>query len=1352
MRLLLSVFLFPLSVLSDTLVVDNTTMFGMFNCEGFAVSSTYSTIQGAVDASKNNDTIKICKGSYNESITISNSNKITFTNGADATSPTDVDWYSDQHVLTIGGTGGSSDKSQNTKVENISFRQTGNSANYYAIYLQEGNNIEIDNVVIDAGKATAIYSKDGSFKGNGIYKNLDITTQAHGIYINQGDQQTFENIDMTLSGTSANYKGVYIGQNVGDLNHQFKNLTFSVSLQPAIWVTKGSDMLFDGISVQASGYSVNSAAIVTDENVNPNGNLTFSDIDIKINAGIGLDVHKAWDSTYTNVSIEGSSQHGVYLRQNVQGHSEFKNVSIQANGGYGLYIGKGRDILFEDVDISGVSGNGYVIYMHPNAQGSHTFKNITAMTNAQGIYVNTSSGVSFDGINIKGNGTSSNYFGIWTDDNVNGNVIVKNSDINTTGYALRINKGYPDIQSSKFVSKDEKVLYLTANTNNVKVTDSCFHKDSSNLNSYGIFLYNDRSNADISNSCFYGTPSSNLAYAKMSGNDFSGNYWDGVSGSYSFNKVLDNSPLASCSNNCGLQDSVLPKAEYRMDECSWSGATNEVKDSSQNGYHGSVNGGADTAEGKVCRGGDFTQNSANDYITIPNETMDGLNQLSVSFWVKIPQNGSNSQYILNSSSNTGVKLYLYKWGYHNNKVYFYFNKTSSNQTSSSSVVLSDYIWDDQWHHIVVQRRDDSYGYVYLDGVYQGRGSYSYPNSLEISNLAVGNNGNISSDLEGYLDELSIYDTEIDEDTIQALYSASRECGSCQDDQNDSSVNNSFDAWDTFRDINDRNISTKIASQSFNLVIASFDENSDLQDYNGTVQVRLVNATTCPSGDDSLTSFVNVDLSNKTNEVSFTLDKAVKEAKVQIDADNNRTCSSDAFAVRPEKFSFTLPTTQVYAGEDFTIDYYAKDYVASDTTSYDESMLDSFVIEGSRTIAGCDVGDLNISAFSFSDGKKENVNAVFSNVGDINITIKEIVGSEFALVDADDTSDAERLIESYSDVLNLQPYALNITLTDMNASTNANWLYMADVDDMNLSLFATLSVLNKDNEIMVDFNSSCYSVDTDVSFDVDVLNGNNALDMNYTSVDGNFSAMPTGTTLGDIDKTITIDASEFVMGEGNASYVLNVDRDFNTPLNPFEVNNLRVSVSTVGISKETNGASDNESFVFYYGRLSAKDIKTTINPVSHFAEVEVYDSTASVYVNGFKQNSLNWYKNINHSLPNFGGVHNVNASNSSAWDDSLFGIGAVTYGNGTISFNISNANAQTYFMHIDTDKWLWYVPSGLGGDYVNGVGTNCTQHPCFRYTLKATPTVQGINSGTFNGSDFNTSNRGDYEKTGVKVFR
>jgi len=81
----------------------------------------------------------------------------------------------------------------------------------------------------------------------------------------------------------------------------------------------------------------------------------------------------------------------------------------------------------------------------------------------------------------------------------------------------------------------------------------------------------------------------------------------------------------------------------------------------------------------------------------------------------------------------------------------------------------------------------------------------------------------------------------------------------------------FNAWDIFRDISDRHISTKIVNQDFNLTIASLDENgTNYQDFNGTVCAVVDNAI-------SKLLFKN---QNKI-DVTFKISRAIKDARVHL---------------------------------------------------------------------------------------------------------------------------------------------------------------------------------------------------------------------------------------------------------------------------------------------------------------------------------------------------------------------------------------------------------------------------------------------------------------------------------------
>jgi len=605
---------------------------------------------------------------------------------------------------------------------------------------------------------------------------------------------------------------------------------------------------------------------------------------------------------------------------------------------------------------------------------------------------------------------------------------------------------------------------------------------------------------------------------------------------------------------------------------------------------------------------------------------------------------------------------------------------------------------------------------------------------------------------------------------------------CSEDDNNSggdtneTTNFKFDAWDTFRNINDRNISTKIVKKDFEVIIASLnDDGSDYQEFNGTVCTKIIDQDNNDLSDWQKIYFNDKNTSDQTTDgnPSFNIDKSSKDNLINIVwkklvdencpllNENNETNATDSFAIRPKKFLFTLPT-EVYAGETFTIDFNATNINDANSEDYNETKGNSFEINATIIKEGCNIGTFALANFSFSDGSASSIDTNYTNIGDLNISIqeKDACSDKYASVDCDDKEvtnqwnvDKNLSIEPFSRVLNIKPYELNITKVEMNASTNTDWLYMANVDDMNLSFFAVVQANNKQHDKLDDFNSTCYAEDVNISFGVDVLNGDDNLDMNATIIVNN-GTNKSSFLLQDINKTITIKSDYFIAGEGNASYFLNVDRNYSDPVNPFMVKDLNVIILTEDVAKYENNATDDVNVTFYYARLRTKDVQTTSNDVNVSGEIEVYDNNdSSPYIKGFQQNSLYWYRMKKQTTNDEGNVTDVIPTLNSTLDTAEFNvtnIGKVVGGRFTIE--ISHGDDGQYTMHEKTQEWLWYVPENFGSDYNDSNGSNCSQHPCFYYSHKANKNGVLIGSGTFTGTDFNGSSESNYTRVGVKIFR
>ncbi len=161
----------------------------------------------------------------------------------------------------------------------------------------------------------------------------------------------------------------------------------------------------------------------------------------------------------------------------------------------------------------------------------------------------------------------------------------------------------------------------------------------------------------------------------------------------------------------------------------------------------------------------------------------------------------------------------------------------------------------------------------------------------------------------------------------------------------------FDAWDTFRNVNDRNISTKITGKDFNLTIASLNDTNDdteakegvdiqfqLYDMNNNVIVTPwydYNASSAADGAEADKEFTNINKAYRNVRVRFKFcartnnngtlilgslsycDSNSDDYNASYDL-NTSTFSTDAFAIRP--YGFRVFGTNQYkrAAEDFNV--------------------------------------------------------------------------------------------------------------------------------------------------------------------------------------------------------------------------------------------------------------------------------------------------------------------------------------------------------------------------------------------------------------------------------------------------
>jgi MSHA biogenesis protein MshQ len=228
-------------------------------------------------------------------------------------------------------------------------------------------------------------------------------------------------------------------------------------------------------------------------------------------------------------------------------------------------------------------------------------------------------------------------------------------------------------------------------------------------------------------------------------NEYAGNNYDGT--------VRD----------CGF----VPVAEYRFDEPSWNGTTNEVLDNTGQGLNGNAVGDTNTiAAGQICRAGTFDGNG--DYVRI-NGINSYLNTTaSLSFWIKSTQTGSDIPWRapgISGNEHRGGRDDVF-WGYLDASGHIRIAKGNK-----SPAVSTTRINDDSWHHVVLTRNSQTgVVQVFVDGHLEDSAiSDTGDVSKRFSSIGRIDGSFSSQNFIGQLDEVLIYDFVISETNISTIY-------------------------------------------------------------------------------------------------------------------------------------------------------------------------------------------------------------------------------------------------------------------------------------------------------------------------------------------------------------------------------------------------------------------------------------------------------------------------------------------------------------------------------------------------------------------------------------------------------
>jgi hypothetical protein len=400
-----------------------------------------------------------------------------------------------------------------------------------------------------------------------------------------------------------------------------------------------------------------------------------------------------------------------------------------------------------------------------------------------------------------------------------------------------------------------------------------------------------------------------------------------------------------------------------------------------------------------------------------------------------------------------------------------------------------------------------------------------------------------------------------------------------------------------------------------------------------------------------------------------------------DAFEGEPCSEDNFAIRPDKFDVNITDGTTFKAEkEENFLFRAPDYNGDPSTDYNDTqdiLTDgtTFYIDlNVSNSSACQIKNLTITPnVSFIDGIHQD-NFSFNDIGDINMSIHETNGTEFAIVDNDDTPLEDRLIQEYNVSFTVIPHHFNIdaNLTDHNSDNNFTYLHdinFYDSDD-NYSMAAILTVdiqaMGEDDNITRNYMETCYAKDTNLTLGLGGTNitypgSTQALTqfLYYNPVEDNGTAnsgegnyplpAPIANTISittlpieNIESTFPADAPDG-NGTTHIEYKLNFDRTQNLVVNPFRMLLSDVNITETNTSDPVEGAtgllSDQNATLYFARTKSSRDFYDDVrdNNVTTPIYIVVYCDHGSTICSNFGINAiegqtneyewwLSWYHN------------------------------------------------------------------------------------------------------------------------------
>ncbi len=460
--------------------------------------------------------------------------------------------------------------------------------------------------------------------------------------------------------------------------------------------------------------------------------------------------------------------------------------------------------------------------------------------------------------------------------------------------------------------------------------------------------------------------------------------------------------------------------------------------------------------------------------------------------------------------------------------------------------------------------------------------------------------------------------------------------------------------------------------------------------------------------------------NRANDSSFVSGNCLR--CVFGDYSTGTVYAKDKFAIRPDHFQIASVSNAIKAGE-FNLTLKAADPSGNPVTDYNETLTvegnsPTFEYNDTKASQGCNRGMLNIiTNAQFSNGEA-NVTLKYTEVGDLNLTLKEVNGSEFAIVDQNDTNNTARLITENSQILYFIPDHFAVSGT-YNNPANGTFTYISSDLNMSAELNLTVRAENENNNTTQNYNNICYAKNFDLNVSYNDLNTSKVPNILYYKVNSTQYSTATNNDLNFTNLSKDFFGTD---NNGTANFVvkINFDKNYTNPIDEFNMTVRDVNVSDVNGTFGTHDIDDNATF--RYGRIKVSNAAAYSSDINTTFEYQYWSNDG-------------WVKNTDHNLSVLG---DVNITKSYYPTSKItFTKQAVNGGEEKVKFSLNtSAQARPFStkIHLSVGSWLWYHP--LAKDYKDPSATNtdCLTHPCMKLDFlksgSAWGGVQAVNNSAY----------------------